>query len=569
MAGERIIENSEQMVQGLKPDSAAVKPEKDMGSFKQKWISSDTASPLPTLGDVTTGLKGDNQNLDAEQGVYYPPTSCYNYYYPGYNGTFNQLDDQGYLAMGGGYSGIPSDNSSLLYYLPGYNPYNTGFIGADGEQLPYVSSGYFQQPVSYGSEALPPHTWDSMYVGDVKNRVVSKTDDVKAAFGQNESVNSSVINSSKINSSSTVPLNSKARKFTLPSDFCKSFPHTRPLKPLNKLGPGFPSIENMNGVYPAGKLSAFSNQNRGLYMHYGPMNYQPNGRVWNTYQRSRSRSNFRREGENEASNELSRGPRANGKSEHSKLSADDEQAELTVQRDKYNLEDFQCEYDNGKFYVIKSYSEDDIHKCIKYDVWSSTPNGNKKLDAAFRDAEFKATEKGTKCPIFLFFSVNGSGQFLGVAEMVGQVDFNKNMDFWQLDKWNGFFPVKWHIVKDVPNSLLRHIILENNDNRAVTYSRDTQEIGLKQGLEMLSIFKSYSAKTSLLDDFKFYGGREKSLKAHRSTKPTLQTDVLKEDDSPKPLKEGCKTNGTDLMPSLVNLTKDLSLNPPLPLKSTV
>mgnify|MGYP004721664747 CR=1 FL=1 len=49
---------------------------------------------------------------------------------------------------------------------------------------------------------------------------------------------------------------------------------------------------------------------------------------------------------------------------------------------------------------------------------------------------------------------------------------------------------------------------------------------------MLSIFKSYSAKTSLLDDFKFYEGREKSLKAHRSTKPTLQTDVLKEDDSP-------------------------------------
>ena len=78
----------------------------------------------------------------------------------------------------------------------------------------------------------------------------------------------------------------------------------------------------------------------------------------------------------------------------------------------------------------------------------------------------------------LRFQVNGSGQFLGVAEMVGQVDFNKNMDFWQLDKWNGFFPVKWHIVKDVPNSLLRHIILENNDNRAVTYSRDTQEVAL-------------------------------------------------------------------------------------------
>ncbi|KAH7850548.1 hypothetical protein Vadar_034733 [Vaccinium darrowii] len=91
--------------------------------------------------------------------------------------------------------------------------------------------------------------------------------------------------------------------------------------------------------------------------------------------------------------------------------------------------------------------EDDIHKCIKYDVWSSTPNGNRKLDAAFHDAEAKTIETGTKCPIFLFFSVNGSGQFV----------------------------VKWHVIKDVPSSQLRHITLENNDNKPVTYTRDTQE----------------------------------------------------------------------------------------------
>ena len=50
------------------------------------------------------------------------------------------------------------------------------------------------------------------------------------------------------------------------------------------------------------------------------------------------------------------------------------------------------------------------------------------------------------------------------------------MDFWQQDKWNGYFLVKWHIVKDVPNPQLRHIILENNDNKPVTNSRDTQEV---------------------------------------------------------------------------------------------
>lgn len=72
--------------------------------------------------------------------------------------------------------------------------------------------------------------------------------------------------------------------------------------------------------------------------------------------------------------------------------------------------------------------------------------------------------------------VNASGQFVGLAEMIGPVDFDKTVEYWQQDKWNGCFPVKWHIVKDVPNSTLRHITLENNENKPVTNSRDTQEV---------------------------------------------------------------------------------------------
>ena len=72
--------------------------------------------------------------------------------------------------------------------------------------------------------------------------------------------------------------------------------------------------------------------------------------------------------------------------------------------------------------------------------------------------------------------MNASGQFVGVAEMIGAVDFNKTMEYWQQDKWIGCFPVKWRIIKDVPNSLLRHITLANNENKPVTNSRDTQEV---------------------------------------------------------------------------------------------
>ncbi|MCO5570873.1 hypothetical protein L7F22_024602 [Adiantum nelumboides] len=149
--------------------------------------------------------------------------------------------------------------------------------------------------------------------------------------------------------------------------------------------------------------------------------------------------------------------------------------EPSLDREQYNRADFVTAYENAKYYIIKSYSEDDIHKSIKYCVWASTVNGNRKLDAAYREAQSHTST----CPLFLFFSVNASGQFCGVAEMVGAVDFNKNLEFWQQDKWTGRIPVKWHIVKDVPNSQFRHIILENNDNKPVTNSRDTQE-GVKR-----------------------------------------------------------------------------------------
>lgn len=72
--------------------------------------------------------------------------------------------------------------------------------------------------------------------------------------------------------------------------------------------------------------------------------------------------------------------------------------------------------------------------------------------------------------------------------MVGPVDFETSVEYWQQDRWSGHFPVKWVIVKDVPNSLFRHIIIEDNDNKPVTNSRDTQEVKTKLFLILYILF---------------------------------------------------------------------------------
>ncbi|GJT06062.1 YTH domain-containing protein [Tanacetum coccineum] len=91
-----------------------------------------------------------------------------------------------------------------------------------------------------------------------------------------------------------------------------------------------------------------------------------------------------------------------------------------------NRPDFETTYDNAKFFVIKSFSEDNVHTS----------------------------------------QVNASGQFCGLAEMVGTVDFVNDAEYWQQDRWrrSGQFKVKWHIVKDVPNSRFRHILENNTTN---------------------------------------------------------------------------------------------------------
>ncbi|XP_028925795.1 YTH domain-containing family protein 3 isoform X1 [Ornithorhynchus anatinus] len=174
----------------------------------------------------------------------------------------------------------------------------------------------------------------------------------------------------------------------------------------------------------------------------------------------------------------------------------------------YNPKDFDWNLKNGRVFIIKSYSEDDIHRSIKYSIWCSTEHGNKRLDAAYRSLNGKG-------PLYLLFSVNGSGHFCGVAEMKSVVDYNAYAGVWSQDKWKGKFDVKWVFVKDVPNNQLRHIRLENNDNKPVTNSRDTQEVPLEKAKQVLKIIATFKHTTSIFDDFAHYEKRQEEEEAMR------------------------------------------------------
>ncbi|OIT08523.1 PREDICTED: uncharacterized protein LOC109230203 [Nicotiana attenuata] len=316
------------------------------------------------------------------------------------------------------------------------------------------------------------------------------------------------------------------------------FHHPRPSSGMNTTN-GY-----MNRMYPNKLYGGRYGNTFGTGMGFGSNGYdtRTTGRGWMTVDnrfkpRGRGNSFYGYSNENmDGLNELNRGPRGKGsknqkgftpvalavKGQNIPLTvtndAEKDKSSLIPDREQYNCPDFPVAYTDAKFFIIKSYSEDDVHKSIKYNVWASTPNGNKKLDSAYQEAQ----QKSGGCPVFLFFSVNTSGQFVGVAEMVGPVDFNKSVEYWQQDKWIGCFPVKWHIVKDVPNSLLKHITLENNENKPVTNSRDTQEVKMEQGLHVIKIFKDHISKQCILDDFEFYEDRQKRIQEKKAKQQLFQ-----------------------------------------------
>ncbi|KAK7364650.1 hypothetical protein VNO80_13390 [Phaseolus coccineus] len=510
------------------------------------------------------------------------------YYYGGYDGQGDWNSYSRYMNLNGGMTeGVWGDGSSYLYHQGyGYTPYGALMQHDDkfyGLQQYHYPSSYYQSPTSAdGSFAAnkinaqpgkistavsDEHTPSSGVInngssGGVVNEDSTNNNGLKdflsssrpSLLNSNDSTyqragfpDALIFSDKKSNDGAkfglsspavTVKKTSSQRNMAIP----QPLPQSMSYGSIHSSGPE-PFYGFMNGMYPS---NAMYNQYGNTYRansHIGPTTYGFRiGSLDNKLKATNGRVNDHFKKNMDGFGELNKGPRSgNGSDDKSMkgpeavtllpegenllIKSDNKESLLIPNKKQYDGEDFSENYSDAKFFVIKSYSEDDIHKSIKYNVWASTLNGNKKLDAAYHEAK----EKPGDCPVFLLFSVNTSGQFVGLAEMVSPVDFGRTLEYWQQDRWTGCFSVKWHIIKDIPNSVLRHITLENNENKPVTNSRDTQEVKFEKGIQVLKIFKEQSSKTCILDDFGFYETREKMIQ-ERKSKEQFPKQVTKSHD---------------------------------------
>jgi hypothetical protein len=161
----------------------------------------------------------------------------------------------------------------------------------------------------------------------------------------------------------------------------------------------------------------------------------------------------------------------------------------------------------SQFFVIKSFSEEDVHKAIKYNIWTSTKSGNQSLNAAYQMTE----EIGGY--VYLFFSCNGSGRFVGLARMKSSVATEEFFPFWTQDnKWGGLFKIEWISVKDVPFRIFREIEITMKDGqlKPVSNSRDTQEIPYNEAYVILQRFQNFVNTNTILEHFEYYDIRQEN-----------------------------------------------------------
>ena len=174
---------------------------------------------------------------------------------------------------------------------------------------------------------------------------------------------------------------------------------------------------------------------------------------------------------------------------------------------------------NSKFFVIKSFSEEDVHKSIKYGVWSSSKNGNLTLSNAFQMTKEKNGN------VYLFFSCNGSGRYVGVARMKTSCDENRTFEFWTQDgKWTGLFDVEWLFIKDVPFKEFKEIIITMKDGeiKPISNARDTQEIPFEQAKTMLEKISNYQNSNTILEHFEFYDMRQENYEKNMQAKKNYE-----------------------------------------------
>ncbi|CAK61928.1 unnamed protein product (macronuclear) [Paramecium tetraurelia] len=167
-------------------------------------------------------------------------------------------------------------------------------------------------------------------------------------------------------------------------------------------------------------------------------------------------------------------------------------AKINLNHEFNNLEE--C-----KFFIIRTQGEDNVHRAMKYGIWTSSSRKNERLHEAF-------TNK--KQEVYLFFTEINSMCFSGMAKLTSAFNPKFHFKFWLIEnKWFGTFSIEWLYIKDLSFKLFENIKqiqkLEGSEEtlKSVYDLIDCTELSNENGIKMTKIFQNEVSNKSLFEEF--------------------------------------------------------------------
>lgn len=131
-----------------------------------------------------------------------------------------------------------------------------------------------------------------------------------------------------------------------------------------------------------------------------------------------------------------------------------------------------------RYFIIRSYNFENIDMSISHGVWATQSRNDDVLNTAYARSE----------RVVLFFSVNSSAHFQGMAFMVSPVGRTSRKVPWEGNfNSRNLFSVDWECLCDMPHADTEHLRNGLNENRPIHIARDGQEVSEREGAELMHL----------------------------------------------------------------------------------
>ena len=162
------------------------------------------------------------------------------------------------------------------------------------------------------------------------------------------------------------------------------------------------------------------------------------------------------------------------------------------------------QYEHAYFFVMRSSAYDDIHKAMKYGIWTSTPENIKLLSDTYKKA------LSEKRKVVLLFRVVSENVFNGAAELTSDYIEEQQFDlWWNKIKWKGIFNLNWIYAKNIDLNYLNQM----EGDKKIYELIDGSLLSSDNGLLLLGLFQHYDYKyqSSIFNFFSLFDQREDAL----------------------------------------------------------